>query len=91
MKRLIVMVPIMLLAGCGGRHSCDSSDISMLFDESRLAPPEVPITIFIHGGARPVSSLLAIPGFYTACPRGFVPYKELGNTCSTGRKIARRT
>lgn len=47
------------------------------------------ITIFVHGGGKPVSSFLAIPGFYTACPRGFVPYASLGSGCSTGKNIAR--
>lgn len=88
MKRLLYVLPMLLLAGCGGRFCYECTDTSMLFNESRLVSPDKPITIFIHGGARPASSILAIPGFYTACPRGLVPYKDLGNTCTTGKKIA---
>lgn len=54
-----------------------------------LPPPGKPITIFIPGGAKPVSSVIRLAGFEDDCPQGFYLIRELqGATNCLGRKVA---
>jgi hypothetical protein len=57
-------------------------------DDLILPPEHKPITIFIHGGARPLSSLLCFPGFYNECPTGLLPARLVGGGCALGKKVA---
>ncbi len=54
-----------------------------------LPPPHKPITIFIHGGGKPISLIFSFPGFHESCPRGLVSYHSLYcNGCTLGKKVA---
>lgn len=57
-----------------------------------ILPPaqDMPITIFIHGGGKPISSLVSIPGFDNNCPWGMYPYLSICQGCSLGRKVAKQ-
>jgi len=59
--------------------------------DPRILPPgrDLPITIFIHGGGKPISSLVSIPGFENKCPPGLTPYYSLCSGCTLGKKVAK--
>ena len=58
--------------------------------DPRMLPPgkDLPVTIFIHGGGKPISSLVSIPGFENKCPPGLTPYYSICCGCSLGKKVA---
>lgn len=55
----------------------------------RLPSPNKPITIFVHGGGRPMSYIFAFPGFHTDCPHGIWAAKDLCKcSCNLGHKVS---
>lgn len=60
-------------------------------EQAALHLPAVgrPITIFIPGGAKPVSSLLRLPGFDDSCPLGFYLVRTVGSSSGClGKRVA---
>ena len=87
-KLLIPFFCFLLLSGCN--QSQLKKNQAKNTQKKILYPPlGQPITIFIHGGAKPVSSMLRLPGFHDACPSGFYLLKELpyASRC-LGRRVA---
>jgi len=71
------------------RGSCQKKEFRPQLDKYMLPAKNKPITIFIHGGGKPISSLFTFPGFHESCPQGLVPYHSLFcSGCTLGKKVA---
>lgn len=88
----LLICTLVFLAGCqkkltnNGFHLAPSRPDRI--DENILPKEEgQAITIFVHGGARPLSSLIPLPGLHSKCPRGLMLAKDLGADCVLGKKV----
>jgi hypothetical protein len=92
-KRIALLVVFLVLCSGCRRKSIDGFHLAPprpdALDESILPPAGAPITIFVHGGARPLSSMIPLPGLHSKCPRGLVLSKNLGEECVLGKNVAR--
>jgi hypothetical protein len=88
---LSVVGALVVLAGCNPRQAQKGIHLAPTkihpIDENILPAEGKPITIFVHGGARPLSSLIPLPGLNSECPRGMRLSKKLGPECGA-RKSA---
>ncbi len=91
MKKMAFVLGILaLLAGCKKqKHAFNLAPTrNDLIDESILPEDGKPITIFIHGGARPFSSLIPLPGFASRTPKGLTLAKALDSDGTLGKKVS---
>lgn len=88
MKQLIIASLLLIsFSGCQKNTKQPSSPKTIEEIPSPLPAPGKPITIFVHGGAKPLSALIRLPGLYDVCPQGFYLASELHDSSCLGRRI----
>lgn len=88
MKKLII-VSLFLLIVTGCQKDTQVTRQKAPQEERFLLPAKgKPITIFIHGGAKPFSSLLRLPGLYDVCPQGIYLSSQIEDSTCLGRRLS---